>query len=86
MLQRREFIAGIGGTAAWAFRARAQQPIYAAEIYSMIRRREFIAGLWGVVAWPVAAQAQRPAPPLIGFLGMYRLVRSLRAWTGSERA
>jgi putative tryptophan/tyrosine transport system substrate-binding protein len=27
LLQRREFIAGIGGTAAWTFRARAQQPM-----------------------------------------------------------
>jgi putative tryptophan/tyrosine transport system substrate-binding protein len=27
LMRRREFIAGIGGTAAWAFRARAQQPV-----------------------------------------------------------
>jgi putative tryptophan/tyrosine transport system substrate-binding protein len=27
LLRRREFIAGIGGTAAWTFRARAQQPL-----------------------------------------------------------
>jgi putative tryptophan/tyrosine transport system substrate-binding protein len=27
LMRRREFIAGIGGTAAWAFGARAQQPV-----------------------------------------------------------
>jgi putative ABC transport system substrate-binding protein len=56
-MQRREFIAGLGGAAA-SPRRRGDR----------VRRREFITGLGGAAAWPLVARAQQPPIPRVGYV------------------